>query len=170
MLTKRKATKKSLDELRKIMPVLSEKRQQEYVGGHDCWWRAVAYLKSGGTNYSAAIAFDLRNRYEEHFFPLSNSSGTIGYPSCFQVFAVTHITGGLFGMNHRPSGTIITFQPTQVSGTLGGMSGISHSVVYRGTHNGRIYFYCPQNRTTGSMCEHSFNDANSNFNFRTFIL
>ena len=32
MLTKRKATKKSLDELRKIMPVLSEKQQRACIG------------------------------------------------------------------------------------------------------------------------------------------
>ena len=36
MLTKRKATKKSLDELRKIMPVLSEIQQQRYVAGYAC--------------------------------------------------------------------------------------------------------------------------------------
>ena len=36
MLTKRKATKKGLDELRKIMPVLSEIQQRGYVGRYAC--------------------------------------------------------------------------------------------------------------------------------------
>ena len=170
MLTKRKATKKSLDELREIMPVLSEGQQRGHVGGRDCWWRSVAYIKSAGSNYSAATAFDLENRFG-HYLPLSNNDGTAGYPSCFQNFATNHITGGLFGMPLQPTGTIITFNPNNVSSSLGGVSGISHSVVFRDIDvgSGRMIFYCPQNQTTGYLCLTDFNNPSNSGNFRTHI-
>ncbi|SFL04984.1 hypothetical protein SAMN05216357_111108 [Porphyromonadaceae bacterium KH3CP3RA] len=54
----KKLTKKSLDELAKTMSVIPENEQENYWGmyNNDCFWRCVAYMASGGTSFSPAVA------------------------------------------------------------------------------------------------------------------
>ena len=163
MLKKRKATRDSLDELRKKMPVLSEIQQQGYMAGGpgmDCWWRVMAYLSSGGTNYGPEAAMLWAQNHLGSGFNPDNFAFT-GNPFSF-------VNAHLTGTGSFVTGSIFMFNPSEVCNTLGdGISGGLHTVVFRKVDHSsnRMYFYCPQTRTTGSVCASSFANANRDENF-----
>ena len=152
MLTKRKATKKSLDELRKIMPVLSENEQRGRIGGHDCWWRVMAYLQSGGTNYTGPWdAWHVARDYKGYAFDPTNfafsGSEQQHRDTARSILSGTGATGSILVFNEYGNGT-----------------GMWHAVVIRsdgfcpdrGTF---AYVYCPQ--TTGSFRVYQYDTSGS---------
>ena len=66
MKTQRKPRRLSIDSIITEMPVIEGELLRSIVGGYDndCFWRCIAYIKSGGTSYSEADAA----RYAEDFF------------------------------------------------------------------------------------------------------
>ena len=143
----KKATKKSLDELRKIMPVLSEGQQREYVGRsgsnncvfdgvNDCWWRVMAYLQSGGTQYSGAWdSWHIARDYKGYAFDPTN----ILFTGNAQETAQSILSGT------GATGTILVYRRYG--------SDSAHAVIVRGdgrcSYSGTYsYVYCPQSRST----------------------
>ncbi|MFV0507365.1 MAG: hypothetical protein ACK5L5_11810, partial [Bacteroidales bacterium] len=67
----KKLTKKSLDELAEIMPVIGESEQRKFMGGldpKDCVWRCIAYLMSCGGDYSAEAGMGYARGYSPDDF------------------------------------------------------------------------------------------------------
>lgn len=66
MKTQRKPRRLNIDSIITEMPVIEGELLRSIVGGYDndCFWRCIAYIKSGGTSYSEADAA----RYAEDFF------------------------------------------------------------------------------------------------------
>ena len=61
MKTSRIITRKSLDELARTMNVIPEDERDMYWGmyDNDCFWRCVAYIKTGGASYDESAAASL---------------------------------------------------------------------------------------------------------------
>ena len=169
MLTKRKATKKSLDELRKVMPVLSENEQRERIGGNDCWWRVMAYLKSGGTNYAGpwdswhAARYFLGYAFNPQDIAFRGSGTATN--NCFRDFVATH--SGSFQASGQQVNGILIFNPNQTQ-NWPGVAGMSHAVIIRDTGfcsaSGAYFFvYCPQTRKSGQVFSEGLTSCSGNF-------
>ena len=155
----KKATKKSLDELRKIMPVLSEGQQREYVGrsgsfsNTNCLWMAIDYLNTcGNPTVSGAMAL-ARAHYGESFNPATYSGfrpGCLHPASVPREFAST-ISGVL--SENACNGQIVIFNPNALDSWRHlGIAGNHHAAVFRGyDESGNWKIYSPQSGITGTI-------------------
>ena len=154
----RKLTRKSLDELAKIMPVLSECQQLTYMGGYDsndCWWRCIAYLKSCGTSYDADAAMTIASGYFGDNFNENNYafSGNGHDHKDFASNYFSGLEGGYF------NGQILVFDPNTTPGWSG--NGTSkHAVIINGYDtSGNMIIFDPQTKTSSTISQSDMSGA-----------
>jgi len=149
----KKLTRSTLDELAKVMPVLSEQEQRMYVGGYDnndCWWRCIAYLKNCGSNYGASGAMALAQDYYGSSFN-SNSYAFSGN----KTIGDDYITKNVINGGSYCQGTIITFDPNDPALQSSGWSGVAgtmHAVILTGIDSsGNFLVFDAKNNSTGTI-------------------
>ena len=73
-------TKKSLEELAKTMNVIPEEERDDYWGmyDNDCFWRCVAFLESGSSDYTGIVDEAVAESYAYGFFISDYGGGSSG--------------------------------------------------------------------------------------------
>ena len=150
--------KLSLSDLATCVQVLEKNEQKQLFGGvdsHDCFWRCIAYIFSGGTNYSAGFAmgyarkyFDYLNRYTEKEFD-ENNYAMQGHRDDYKA-CVKYLAQQLGYTGERMQ--ILTFDPNTVPG-WNGEEGYKHSVIITGySEDGKeLYIFDPKNGEYGTI-------------------
>ncbi|GHU63130.1 hypothetical protein FACS1894160_3240 [Bacteroidia bacterium] len=137
-----------IESMERELPVLNEGLQMSIVGGYDagdCWWRCMAFVKSGGTSATADQAMALAEEYscyngEE--FDSGNYSMKGTKADCDNY--ISEFICGDSGVTNAYA--ILTIDPELVPQWQSqGISGTSHSVIITGyTEDGDWIVYDPQ--------------------------
>lgn len=152
-MNKRKITRESLAELAKRMPVLSEYQQMAYVGGyddHDCWWRCIAYMQTGGQDYSPDMAMSIASGYYGSNFN-EESYAFSGNRDDYKNFISGYFSNLESGSYN--SGQILIFDPNTTSGWEGDGSSY-HAVIVTGYDDyGNMTVFDPKTRTETTIAQ-----------------
>jgi hypothetical protein len=132
----RKLTRKSLDELAKVMPVISEEEQRNYVGGTDSsYYYGTGYY--GDTGYFGDTGY-----YGGSGYSVGSEYGVTGYYDGIEYYA--YLTGAVSG-----SGVTITGAANGATGVYTDQDGKIYNINSDGTYyvtgpNGTIYGRIPE--------------------------
>ena len=157
----KKLTKISIEELKKQLPVLDRNAEQCIYGGYDendCWWRCMAYIKSGGSNYSQDDAYALACAYYGSNFDGDNYVFT-GNRSDFNDYVSGYITCSDCG--DFANSKVLVFDPSQISNWEG--NGNYHAVIITGYSDGDWITFDPQTGTRGTISAMELNDSSGSF-------
>ena len=133
----KKATKKSLDELRKIMPVLSEGQQRGYIGRsgsfqNNCFWMSLDYLNTNG-NPTVEGALALARAHYDRLGVCFDPATYGGFKGSGHDQIAAASGSGVVSGNNADARGLLSFNPNLMPpGTWEGVAGMSHTVVYRG--------------------------------------
>ena len=114
-------TKKSLEEMAKTMYVIPETKLDSIVGAYynDCFWRCVAYLDSGGSNYNECDAAGYANSYFSSVYGSYSGAYLMSFGSGMVTSDILDyikmaVKAGTYG-NHGLSDYIVMFNTNDIS-------------------------------------------------------
>ena len=123
----RKLTKKSLNELAQVMPVLSEKEQDELVGGAQLFTKDGTYLGQVGTSQEVRIATE--NTYTQ----------LQSYDLSYQDSLVGNMSSGLSGQSIQTM--------NKVMNSIAEMAGVETGIIVKSVNDTNSYGACQKDGT-----------------------
>ena len=152
----RKVSISDLETLRKKFEIIENDSLEEMIGGldsNDCWWRCIAYINSGGDNYTADDAYLMAETYHcltgQSFDPANYAFSGNGqdHKDC-----ASQMLSGL-------SGRILCFDTSGIPGWEG--NGTWHAVIVTGETGQNINIFDPQQGASSTISRTDFDDCYS---------
>ena len=141
--------KVDIEAMERELQVLDDAFMASVVGGMDCWWRCIAYIKSCGTSYTADDAMALAQEYyctkgwefDENDYAFS---GTVKDHGDYISEYVVSSSG------EYCAGTILSLSYDVIEpGYTGNRP--NHTVIMTGGDDDNIYYFDPQTGLSGSL-------------------
>lgn len=157
----KKLTKKSLDKLAKIMPIIDDAEKELYMGmyNYDCFWRCIAYMDNGGNSVSEsqasayALSYFTESRFgcsvsADYYLSMNGAGMSIGDMQDYIAYAVSN---GSYGPGSVGGTSYIGIFNTNNISAYNDTS-TSHAVVITSVNpDGSLNYVDPQNSEEGTI-------------------